>query len=196
MSKLALLDHVHPLDRASWRAWLEENHATSPGVWLIAFKKETGRPRVEYEEAVEEALCFGWIDSVPGKMDDGKFKQLFTPRKPRSNWAGTNKARVEKLTAAGLMRPAGQRMVDLAKQTGTWDALNEVEQQIEPPDLLAAFDAFEKAKQNWSAFSPSSRRAILDWIRQAKTAETRQKRINETATLAEQNVKANQWVKK
>lgn len=196
MSKLIHLENIHPLDRAAWRAWLEDNHATSPGVWLIYFKKETGKPRVEYVDAVEEALCFGWIDSIPNKIDEERTKLLFTPRNPKSNWAGTNKVRVEKLIAADLMRPAGQKMIDLAKKTGTWDALNEVEQQIEPADLLAAFALFENAGNNWAAFSKSSRRAILDWIGQAKTPETRAKRINETASLAEKNIKANQYIPK
>ena len=196
MSKFDLLDDFYAPDRAAWRDWLEQNHAVSPGVWLVFFKKESGKPRVGYVEAVEEALCFGWIDSVPKKIDAASYKQLFTPRKPKSNWAATNKLRVEQLTEAGLMRPAGQKMVDLAKKTGTWDALNEVEALIEPPDLVAALENFPTARPNWSAFSPSSRKAILEWVNNAKTPETRAKRVNETASLAAQNLKANQYVKK
>jgi uncharacterized protein YdeI (YjbR/CyaY-like superfamily) len=185
------MEHFYPPTRAEWRAWLEVNHLTATGVWLIYYKKESGKPRVSYDEAVEEALCFGWIDSVPNKIDDESYKQLFSPRKPKSNWSKSNKERVERLTAAGLMMPAGLEKVALAQRTGTWDALNEVEMLVEPPDLTAALDAIPAARQNWDAFSRSTKRGILEWILNAKRPETREKRLQETATLAAQNIKAN-----
>jgi uncharacterized protein YdeI (YjbR/CyaY-like superfamily) len=150
------MEHFYPPTRAEWRAWLEANHLTATGVWLIYYKKESGKPRVAYDEAVEEALCFGWIDSVPNKIDDESFKQLFSPRKPKSNWSKLNKERVERLTAAGLMMPAGLEKVAIAQQNGAWDALNEVEMGIEPPELTAALNEIPEARQNWDAFSRST----------------------------------------
>jgi uncharacterized protein YdeI (YjbR/CyaY-like superfamily) len=107
-------------DRADWRAWLERNHETSAGVWLVTWKKATGKPRVDYDAAVEEALCFGWVDSKSRSVDDEWTSLFFTPRKPRSSWSQSNVARVERLEAAGLMRDAGRRAVDEAKRNGRW----------------------------------------------------------------------------
>ena len=115
-----LFEHFYAPDRATWRAWLEVNHTTARGVWLIYFKKESGKTRVSYDEAVEEALCFGWIDSVPNKIDEESYKQLFSPRNPKSRWSKLNKDRVARLEQEGLICEAGQKMIDLAKETGTW----------------------------------------------------------------------------
>lgn len=178
-------------DRTEWRQWLQENHATAKGVWLIYFKKSSGKIRVEYGEAVEEALCFGWIDSVAKPVDEFCYKQLFSPRKPKSNWSKLNKERVEILIESGLMTEAGFRMIDIAKQLGTWNALNEVEQLIIPNDLQIAFDVNPIALQHWQKFSRSSRRGILEWLLNAKRPETRAKRITNIVELAAQNIKAN-----
>ena len=196
MAKTDELEHFYAPDRTTWRAWLAANHATATGVWLIYFKKESGKTRVNYDEAVEEALCFGWIDSVPNKIDDDSYKQLFSPRKPKSNWSALNKTRVERLVTEGVMQPSGLAKVEWAKQTGTWDALNDVEQALVPDDLAAAFAENPPAADNWNAFSNSTRKGILQWLLTAKTAETRARRIAETATLAAQNLKANQYVRK
>lgn len=184
-------EQVYAPDRATWRAWLEANHASSPGIWLVYFKKESGQTRVEYADAVEEALCFGWIDSVVNPIDERSYKQVFSPRKPKSNWSKLNKERVEQLTAAGLIRPAGQKMIDLAKATGTWDALNEVEQLIEPEELKVALDANPTARGYWDKFSRSSKRAILEWLNSAKQPDTRNKRVRETVEMAEKGLRAN-----
>jgi uncharacterized protein YdeI (YjbR/CyaY-like superfamily) len=184
---------VHPLTRAAWRAWLAANHARTQGVWLVSFKKHTNKPAVAYDDAVEEALCFGWVDSKPGKLDDDRTMLYFAPRKPKSKWAKTNKARVEKLLAAGLMQPAGIAKVEAAKKCGTWEALDAVEALEVPPDLTTAFRKYAGAKANWDAFPKSVKRGILEWIVSAKKPETRAKRIDETARLAAQNVRANQW---
>jgi uncharacterized protein YdeI (YjbR/CyaY-like superfamily) len=189
-------EHFYPPERATWRRWLLDKHATSPGVWLIFFKKDSGKPRVSYDEAVEEALCFGWIDSLPNKIDEQSYKQLYSPRKSKSNWSKPNKERVERLIAAGLMQPAGMDKIELAKQNGTWDALNEVEQLIVPSDMGQALAENPVARTNWEAFSRSTRRGILEWILNAKREETRAKRLEETVRLAAQNIKANQYERK
>ena len=127
---------VHAESRASWRAWLEANHATAPGVWLVSWRRGRG-PRVEYEDAVEEALCFGWIDSQGGNLDEERSRQYFAPRKPTSGWAATNKARVERLLADGRMAPAGLAAIERAKANGSWTLLDDVEQGVVPEDLAA-----------------------------------------------------------
>ena len=159
-------------------------------------QKNAGMPYVLYADSVEEALCFGWIDSSKRTIDEMRSKQLFTPRKLKSNWSALNKTRIEHLTAQGLMQPAGMEKVEYAKQNGYWNALNEVSEAIVPADLATAFEANPPAQTNWDLFSKSSRKAILEWILNAKTSETRAKRILETASLAAKNVKANQYVKK
>lgn len=144
-----------------------------------------------YSEAVDEALCFGWIDSAPRKRDERSYYLYFSPRKPRSKWSGVNKAKVENLLKAGKMADAGLRMVQLAKETGTWEALAEVDALTEPEDLAGALNANPESRKNWNAFAPSARRGILEWIHDAKQPATRQKRIAETARLAALNLRAN-----
>ncbi len=188
-------DSVHPLTWAEWRAWLAANHARPNGVWLVTFKKATGKPRIDYEEAVEEALCFGWVDSKPGKLDAERSRLWFAPRKSGSGWSRPNKDRVARMTAAGRMAPAGIAKVEAAKRDGTWDLLNDVEALDVPPDLAAALAANPPAAEHFAAFPRSVRRGILEWILQAKRPETRAKRVAETARLAATNERANQWRK-
>ncbi|MCU0354784.1 MAG: YdeI/OmpD-associated family protein, partial [Cytophagales bacterium] len=159
------MQHVTPASRAEWRQWLAENHAAETGVWLVYYKKGTGRPSVTYDEAVEEALCFGWIDSVPNKMDDERYKQLFSPRKPRSGWSRVNKERLERLTAAGLMASAGLAAIETAKQNGSWTKLDAVENLEMPDDLQTAFAAADAvALEHFTAFARSTKRGILEWL--------------------------------
>lgn len=183
----------HASTRQAWRQWLEENHAAEKSVWLIIYKKESGVLSVYYPEAVDEALCFGWIDSKANKRDDQSYYQYFARRKPKSNWSKVNKAKVEKLLQQGLMAPAGLAMIELAKSNGTWTVLDEVEKLVVPDDLQLAFDQNKEAFDHWEKFPPSTRRGILEWILNAKRPETRQKRIEETVALAEQNIRANQY---
>ncbi|HEY8167275.1 MAG: YdeI family protein [Candidatus Limnocylindrales bacterium] len=183
---------VQPADRAAWRTWLMASHDVSRGVWLATFRPSSGRARLDYESAVEEALCVGWIDSKTQVLDDERGIQWFSPRSRRSAWSGSNKARVARLEAAGLMLPAGLAAIEEAKRLGTWTMLDDVEQLVVPPDLASAFDAHPPARDNWDAFSRSSRRAILAWIVDAVRPETRAKRIDETARLAARNEKAGQ----
>ena len=185
---------VQPSDRASWRAWLIANHATSSGVHLVTWRRAAGQPTVDYGAAVEEALCVGWVDSKAGKLDADRMTLWFTARRPRSGWSRPNKERVERLVAAGQMLPAGLAVIEEAKQRGTWTLLDDVEDLVVPPDLAAAFVANPPAGANWDAFSRSAKRALLEWIVQAKKPETRAKRIEATATKAARNERANEWV--
>ena len=142
---------------------------------------------------MDEALCFGWIDSSVKKGTDEYYLQFFTRRNPRSNWSRVNKAKVEKLVQAGLMTDAGMKLIDLAKQTGTWTALDDVENLINPPDLQQQLDANPTAKLYFDAFPKSVKRGILEWLLNAKTPATRAKRIDEIVTLAERNERASQY---
>jgi uncharacterized protein YdeI (YjbR/CyaY-like superfamily) len=190
------MDEFLAHNRTEWRNWLAENHQTSKGVWLFTYKKNSGKPHLCYDEAVEEALCFGWIDSKPGVVNTEISKLYYSPRNPKSNWSKLNKERVEKLTTSNMIMEAGQKMIDLAKKTGTWTALNTVDNLEIPEDLQAAFQTFENAEKYFTAFPSSVKKGILEWILNAKTTETRMKRIIETATLADENKRANQYVKK
>jgi uncharacterized protein YdeI (YjbR/CyaY-like superfamily) len=188
-------DAVHPKTRAAWRAWLIKHHGTSAGVWLVSYKKATGLARFEYDVAVEEALCVGWVDSKPRKLDDARSMLWFAPRKPGTGWSKPNKTRIARLTAAGSMLPAGLAKVEAAKRDGSWTKLDAVEALEVPPDLAAALKRHPPAAEHFEAFPRSVKRGILEWIVQAKRAETRAKRIDETATLAARNERANQWRK-
>jgi uncharacterized protein YdeI (YjbR/CyaY-like superfamily) len=187
---------VHPLTRAEWRHWLEANHTRREGVWLVTFKKDTGQPRVEYDEAVEEALCFGWVDSKPNALDDQRSLLWFAPRKPRTGWSRPNKERVERMMAAGLMAPAGLAKIEAAMADGSWSKLDAVEALEIPPDLAEALTAYPSAAANFDAFPRSAKRGILEWVVNARKPETRAQRVAETARLAEDNVRANQWQQK
>lgn len=170
--------------RGELRDWLETNHATSRGVRLAIGKKGNTVTTLAYDDAVEEGLCFGWIDSTAGRLDENRFTVLFTPRKPGSVWARTNKARVEQLIEEGRMCPAGLAAVEAAKADGSWDLLNSVDDLIVPDDLAEALAADPDAASQFAAFSASARRIILYWIASAKRSETRAKRIAETVRAA------------
>jgi uncharacterized protein YdeI (YjbR/CyaY-like superfamily) len=184
---------VQPRDRAAWRAWLAANHGRPDGVWLVTWKKASGKPRIEYGEAVEEALCFGWIDSKPRALDSLRTMLWFAPRKPRTGWSAPNKKRIATLIAAGLMAPAGMAKVAAAKRDGSWTALDAVEALEIPTDLAAALARSGDAAGLFAAFPRSVKRGILEWIANARRPETRARRIAGTARLAERNERANQW---
>ncbi len=161
-------------NRAEWRAWLEKHSALESEIWLVYYKKTSGKPRVEYEEAVQEALCFGWIDGMEKGLDEQRFMQRFTPRKPRSKWSDSNIARMKKLIEAGQMTPAG-----LAVFTG--HETRRVE--AKPTELPAGFEKrFRNAKQAWSNFQnfpPGYRRMTIGWVASAKKEETQLKRLQQ-----------------
>ena len=179
--------------REEWRAWLEVNHESAESIWLVTYKKASGGRYVSYDAVVEEALCFGWIDSLRRRLDDERSILLLSPRKPGSAWSKVNKDRVERMKAAGKIRPAGLRKIEQSKVDGSWEFLDDVEALVIPDDLAAALAEYEDAGENFVAFPRSVKRGILEWIKQAKRAETRSKRVRETAELASRNVRANQY---
>lgn len=182
---------VYAKNRKEWRKWLTKNHSSQKSVWLVIFKKESKIPSVYYPEAVDEALCFGWIDSVPNKKDENSYYQFFSKRNPKSNWSKVNKTKVNRLIKQGLMQDAGYNAISISKKNGTWNALDDVENLIVPDDLKKLFEKNTIAFKNWEQFPPSSKRGILEWILNAKKEETRKKRMEDTVSLAEKNIKAN-----
>jgi uncharacterized protein YdeI (YjbR/CyaY-like superfamily) len=176
--------------RAAWRRWLADRHEQREAIWLVFHKKTSDGTGPSYEEAVEEALCFGWIDSTANKLDEHRNLQLFAPRKPRSTWARSNKERVARLERGGLLAPAGIAAIEVAKANGSWTALDAIERLEEPPELASALDANDAAREYWNGFSPSSRKAILWWIVSAKRPETRAKRVEQTVRMAAQGLRA------
>lgn len=184
MTPLRDLPFVEPGDRAEWRSWLEANHGSSAGIWLGVGKKGGTATRLTYDEAVEEALCFGWIDSTVRKLDEQRFQQLFTPRKPGSHWSRSNKERVERLMAAGLMAPAGIAAVERARANGAWEQLDDVDALVMPEDLARALEADPAAAAYVDSLSPSNRKLVLYWVGNAKREETRARRIAATLEAA------------
>jgi uncharacterized protein YdeI (YjbR/CyaY-like superfamily) len=186
----------YPKTRADWRKWLQKNHAKQTRVWLKMYKKETGSPSITYVEAVLEALCFGWIDSKANKGEDGSFYQLMAQRSPKSGWSRLNKTRVDQLVKDGLMAAPGMEVIELAKKSGTWNALDEIEELTLPADLQKALNKNKEAKKYFDAFPRSVKRGLLEWLLNAKKEETRSKRITEIVTLAAQNIRAYQYTPK
>jgi uncharacterized protein YdeI (YjbR/CyaY-like superfamily) len=181
---------VHADDRATWRAWLEAHHATARGVWLVTWRARSGQPTLSYEAAIEEALCFGWVDGTGGHVDDERGKLYFAPRRPRSVWAASNKARVERLIREGRMTPAGLAAIERAQRNGSWEVLDSSERLEVPGDLAAALDARPPAAANFAAFPPSARKMLLGWIATARRPETRAARIAEIAEAAARDERA------
>jgi uncharacterized protein YdeI (YjbR/CyaY-like superfamily) len=182
----ATWERVTPSSRADWRGWLAGHHASSPGIWLVYWKKGSGQPTLSYDDAVEEALCFGWIDSRVNALDAGRYQQIFTPRKPTSAWSRLNKERVARLLAAGLIAPPGLAVIEAAQRNGAWSALDAVEALEVPPDLAAALAADPLAEASFHAFSPSQRKQWLYRLAKAKRPETRARRLAQiVAVVAE-----------
>jgi uncharacterized protein YdeI (YjbR/CyaY-like superfamily) len=186
-------EHIEATVAQDFVSWLEANHNSSAGVWVVTYKKAAGNPAPTYDELVRAAMCFGWVDSVPGKVDEMRSKLYFSPRKPGSAWSQSNKIRVAELEGQGLMRPAGMAAVEAAKASGAWSKIDSAQNLEIPDDLAAALRAYSGSRENFEAFPQGVRKQILEWISLAKTAETRSRRIDETARLAGQNIRANQW---
>lgn len=180
------LEIVYATNRQEWREWLEKNSCTSVGVWLIYYKVKSGKPSIQYSEAVKEALCFGWIDSKVKALDEERYQQIFTPRKPKSVWSKLNKQYIKELLDQGLMTEAGLEKIAAAKQDGSWHTLDAIEALIIPDDLKQALAANETASKYFEALSRSSKKNILFKIESAKRPETRLKRIEQTIILATQ----------
>ncbi|NEP17941.1 MAG: hypothetical protein F6J97_13720 [Leptolyngbya sp. SIO4C1] len=183
---------VEVTSRQQWRDWLAANHQQVESIWLVTYKKAAGDRYLPYDAIVEEALCYGWVDSLPRALDAERTMLLLSPRRPGSAWSKLNKERVAQLSQAGLMQPAGLAKVEQAKQDGSWIFLDEVEALLLPDDLKAALAGYPNAARHFDAFPASAKRGILQWIKSAKRNSTRTQRIAETARLAEQNQRANQ----
>ena len=168
----------HPATREAWRTWLEAHQDDPTGVWVMSWRRAAGRATVDYESIVEEALCVGWIDSTVNVFDEERGLQLITPRKPRSTWAPSNKARVARLEAEGRIGPGGRRAIEVAKANGWWNILDDVEALLEPDDLAAALTEVPAAREAWDGFPPSARKQMLFWIVSAVREDTRRRRID------------------
>ena len=175
---------IHAETREQWRAWLTDNLTSARGVWLCSWRTSTGRPRCPYPEAVEEAICFGWIDSTNTILDEERSLQLFTPRRPKSSWTRLNRERAADMEMRGLMTDAGRHAIAAAKANGWWTLSDQVENLEEPRDLTAALDRDPRARSNWNEFPPSARKQMLWWIVSAARDATRAGRIAQVATEA------------
>jgi len=166
---------------ADWRAWLKKNHDKATEIWLAYYKKASGKKSVTYSEALDEALCFGWIDSTVRRLDGEKYAQRFTPRQRGSIWSARNKAHVARLAPAGRMAPAGLAKVMAAKKDGSWNKLDTIDVNLKTPlDLESALKKRPKAKAKWDAQAASQKKMYSWWIVQAKRPETRARRVEET----------------
>lgn len=172
---------------------MQKNYADKQHVWLIIYRKAAGKPTVTYDEVVEEALCFGWIDSKPNKRDDESYFLFVAPRKPKSPWSALNKRRIEILLQQNKIEQAGLQKIEAAKKDGSWMLLDKVEALEMPPALEKAFAKNKTALKNFMAFPASIKKQTYQWIISAKTEPTLKKRIEETVLLAEKNIRANQW---
>lgn len=186
-------ESFYPENLQQWREWLQENHKKKASVWLIQYKKSVGFPTISWSEAVDQALCFGWIDSTKKKLDDDRTIQFFSPRKAKSTWSKINKDKVERLIADGSMTAAGLRCIEVAKENGSWTILDTVEALLVPEDLEKAFLDHNGSKAFFDGLSKSIRKQLLYWVISAKRPETRQKRIDEIAECAGRQQKPKQF---
>ncbi|MBC6611169.1 YdeI/OmpD-associated family protein [Hymenobacter sp. BT507] len=181
-----------PSSRQHWREWLQTHHAEQQGVWLVYSKKKSAIPSLTWSEAVDEALCFGWIDSKAEPIDEHTYRQFFCPRKPKSGWSKVNKEKLERLLAADLLAPAGLASIERAKQNGSWTLLDAAEALQIPPDLAEALQQRPGAEAHFASLSRTEKRNMLYRLVLAKRPETRQKRISEIAELMGQPPKPKQ----
>ena len=182
-----------PKDKKDWRKWLELNHNNKEAVWLIFYKKKSPKYNLSWSESVDEALCFGWIDSTKRTMDSEKYKQYFTKRKAKSNWSKINKDKVEVLIKQELMQKEGYKSIEIAKENGSWTILDGVEALLIPEDLKNEFSNYEGSLEYFENLSKSVRKILLHWILSAKRKETRQKRLLEIVENASNGMKPKQF---
>lgn len=180
----------HAETRGQWRSWLEHHHTSARGVWLCSWRSHTGRPRCPYPEVVEEAICFGWIDSTSIILDDDRGLQLITPRRAKSPWSRLNRRRAAEMERHGLMAAAGRAAIDAATANGWWTIADQVEDLEEPADLATALDADLRARASWDAFPASARKQMLWWIVSAAQPATRARRIETVVTDAANDERA------
>ncbi|GAA4469649.1 YdeI/OmpD-associated family protein [Nemorincola caseinilytica] len=184
------IETFYPASVQEWRLWLQQHHDKKPSIWIVCYKKETGIPTITWSEAVDEALCFGWIDSTRRSVDSGSFIQFFTRRKPTSTWSRINKEKVDRLTAEGRMTPAGQEVIEKAKKNGSWELLDQVEDLAIPKEMEKEFKLHPGSKDFFLGLSRSVRKQMLHWVTMAKLPETKHKRIKEIVTHAAQQQRA------
>jgi uncharacterized protein YdeI (YjbR/CyaY-like superfamily) len=187
------IETFYPINRQEWRQWLIENHVLKPSIWLVHYNKKSNMPSVSWSDAVDEALCFGWIDSTRKSLEIDKFIQFFTKRKPTSVWSKINKEKIERLKQEGLLMPAGYESIMIAQQNGTWNILDDVEKLEISEDLEKEFNTREGSKEYFLSLSKSVRKSMLQWIKLAKRPETRQKRIIELVENASLEIKPKQF---
>lgn len=183
------IETFYPKSKKEWRKWLEKNHVIKDSIWVLCYRKSANKPTVSWSDSVDEALCFGWIDSVKRKLDDERSIQFFSKRKPKSTWSKINKIKVQGLIEAGLMTEAGMKCIEIAKQNGWWNILDEVEELIVHKDLEAAFKLNTAAEEYYISLSKSNKKIILQYLVMAMREETRQKRIVELVGLFEKGLK-------
>mgnify|MGYP000112021889 CR=1 FL=1 len=182
-----------PKDNEDWRKWLELNHKKKDAVWLILYRKKSSKYNLSWSESVDQALCFGWIDSTKKTIDDDCYKQYFTKRKAKSNWSKVNKNKVKNLIDQGLMQEEGYKSIEIAKENGSWTILDRVEELVIPEDLKEEFANHEGSTEYFQSLSKSSMKILLNWVVSAKRKETRRKRILEIAENASKNLKPKQF---
>ena len=182
-----------PYDKKDWRKWLELNHNKKDAVWLIFYKKKSPNHNLSWSESVDEALCFGWIDSTKRTIDSEKYKQYFSKRKAKSNWSKINKDKVKTLIDQGLMEEEGYKSIEIAKENGSWTILDGVEALIIPEDLTEEFVNYKGSIEYFANLSKSEKKILLHWVVSAKRKETRQKRISEIVENASNNLKPKQF---
>ncbi len=187
------IEEYCPDNRHDWRKWLELNHNKKEAVWLIFYKKKSPNYNLSWSESVDEALCFGWIDSVKRAIDAEKYKQYFSKRKAKSNWSKVNKDKVKTLIAQGLMKEEGYKSIEIAKENGSWTILDEVEARVIPEDLKEEFANHQGSLEYFDSLSNSVKKGLLHWVVSAKRKETRQKRILEIVKNASKNLKPKQF---
>jgi uncharacterized protein YdeI (YjbR/CyaY-like superfamily) len=187
------IEVFHPTSQQTWRLWLAENHSSKQGVWLVYGKKKSQLPTITWSEAVDEALCFGWIDSIKKPIDDETFMQFFCKRKPYSTWSKINKEKIKRLIEYQLVTETGYASIEAAKKNGSWAILDDVEELMMPKDLEKEFETRAGSYDFFISLSKSTRKAILQWLFLAKRSETRQNRIIEIAQLASQKLKPKQF---
>jgi uncharacterized protein YdeI (YjbR/CyaY-like superfamily) len=178
-----------PDDKKHWRKWLNLNHKTKDAVWLIFYRKKSPKYNLSWSESVDEALCYGWIDSTKRKIDDEKYKQYFSKRKAKSNWSKVNKDKVKSLIDQGLMKEDGYKSIELAKKNGSWTILDDVEALETPEDLIEEFENYKGSMEYFDSLNKSVKKMLLHWVVSAKRIGTRQKRITEIAENAGKNLK-------
>jgi len=187
------VENYSPINKKDWREWLELNHKKKDAVWVIFYKKKSLNYNLSWSESVDEAICYGWIDSTKRTIDEEKYKQYFSKRKTKSNWSKVNKNKVKTLIDQGLMKEEGYKSIEIAKENGSWTILDSVEELVIPEDLKEKLANYKGSTEYFENLSKSVKKGLLYWVVSAKRKETRQKRILEIAENASENLKPKQF---